>query len=188
MKILNLGCGAVRPGDPWINIDFGDHHAPAHNFINYDLRRGIPFPDNSADGIFSSHFFEHLDANEARIMMERIYHVLKPGGIVCTGVPNASYFRKVYAEDNRANSMRLFGEPIPDGDPVPTNLRRALYFHEHRQTFTEDSLWCLYAVSGFDPNTIKLCSMGHTLGDVIRVNFSAIVNRIPFTLFMEASK
>src|SRR5215467_11114035 len=53
---LNLACGHIAKAD-WVNVDlFG----PAAD-VRVDLRRPFPFPDNSADYIYTQHFFEHLE-------------------------------------------------------------------------------------------------------------------------------
>lgn len=191
MKLLNIGCGHVRPGEPWINLDNwegggGDPGEP--NFVFHDLRNKMPFGDNEFDGIFANHLFEHLDALKARECFEDCYRILVPGGLLCVGVPNASYHRQVWPEDTRENSMRLFGEEIPPGDPVTNNLRRALFFHEHRQIFTEDSLWCHFVVSGFPAQSVKLFDATAHQPDWRRGNFKTIANRIQYTLLMEGEK
>jgi len=49
--------------------------------IIHDLTK-VPFPfkDESIDGIFSSHFVEHLDGFERAKFMDECYRILKPGG------------------------------------------------------------------------------------------------------------
>lgn len=191
MQLLNIGCGGTRPGAPWINIDNwegGGGNPNEPNFVNHDCRNPLPFNDNSFDGAFASHLFEHLDAQAAKKLMEEVRRILVPGGLLCVGVPNGSYHRKVWMEDTRENSPRLFGEPIPDGDPVTNNLRRACFFHEHKQVFTEDSLWCHFVVAGFPSEGVQMFDPTVHQPDFRRGNFATICNRIPFTLFMEARK
>jgi len=191
MKLLNIGCGDTRPGPPWINIDNwegGGGCLNEPNFIFHDCRNPLPFEDNSFDGAFASHLFEHLDAQAAKKLMEEVNRILIPGGLLCVGVPNGSYHRKVWPEDTRDQSPRLFGEEIPPGDPVTNNLRRACFFHEHKQVFTEDSLWCHFVVSGFPSQHVKLFNPLEWQPDERRGNFATICNRIPFTLFMEGVK
>jgi len=72
---LNLGCGYLIEKDS-IGIDIKD----CGQDIVWDIRDGIPFPDNSADIVCSSHFIEHLSDDESYDLFLDIYRVLKVGG------------------------------------------------------------------------------------------------------------
>jgi SAM-dependent methyltransferase len=58
------------------------------NIVCHDLRQGIPYPDNSADVVYHSHIFEHLDRAYAGGFLLEIKRVLKPGGIHRIVVPD----------------------------------------------------------------------------------------------------
>lgn len=161
MKLLNLGCGYNRLPDPFVNIDSLKSQfkkgSPERqqlddtpNYVEADLRKGIPFPDNSINGILASHFMEHLDCQEAAKMMKECYRVLMPHGIMVASVPDTSYFRKVHSEDTKENSGRLFGEQMDEGNPEKSFFDCALFFNEHKQVLTEDSLWALFTRGGFE--------------------------------------
>lgn len=177
--LLNFGCGGVRPAG-WMNLDGqGVAAGEDDHFIQHDLARPMPLPPDYLDGAASCHVVEHFDQQESLALFRDLWRVLKPGGWLCVGVPNASYFRQVWPEDTRANSMALFGEAIPDGDPVLCNLIRALFFHEHKQMFTEDSLWCLFTAAGFENMSVVDGAMHQA---------APCFNRHKFTLFMEGVK
>src|SRR3954470_4923361 len=53
---LNLACG-YRPKEGWVNIDLFGPIAD----LRLDLRRPLPFTDNSASYVYVEHFFEHLE-------------------------------------------------------------------------------------------------------------------------------
>jgi len=72
---INLGCGYLIEEDS-IGIDIKD----CGQDIVWDIKQGIPFPDNSVDIVCSSHFIEHLDDNETHDLFMDIYRVLKVGG------------------------------------------------------------------------------------------------------------
>jgi len=79
--ILDLGCGKNRtPGTVGIDIS-RDSDAD----IYHDLNDGIPFEDNSVDGIIARHWLEH--ANDFDFMMREIYRTLKLGTWVEIEVP-----------------------------------------------------------------------------------------------------
>lgn len=99
--MLNLGCGE-RTHPAWINIDLSRKLAikglwlirlflrdpVPKNFVNHDLRHGIPYADGVADVAYASHVLEHLKQKDALSFLKEIYRVLKPGGLIRIVVPD----------------------------------------------------------------------------------------------------
>ena len=197
MILLNLGCGATRPSLPWINIDTlveylsGPEWAGRSsgaleqlsketNYINMDFTKSpLPFDACSVDAIYSSHCLEHLDCHQALALLKECYRVLKVGGVVRIGVPDASIFRKNFLEDKPGNTPGLYGET---GNPVDSFINFALFYNEHKQIFTEDSLWCHFASAEFRDITRSSFKSSRFNG------LADHDNRESFTLFMEGVK
>lgn len=93
--ILDLGCGQskisldgllstpiLQPGDNGnVTIKGVDFVQCDGVDIVHDLTKfPYPFKDGSVDGIFSSHFVEHLDGFERAKFMDECYRILKAGG------------------------------------------------------------------------------------------------------------
>jgi len=99
---LNLGCGAdVMPG--WVNISTdGGGSESRPDFYKFDLRRGIPLPEESVSFIYSSHFFEHLTNGEGQGLMRESYRVLTPGGIFRMALPTTHKLFDYYLRDDRS--------------------------------------------------------------------------------------
>jgi len=72
---LNLGCGGQRIDD-YIGIDIRD----IGQKMIWDIRDGLPFPDNSVDEVYSCHFIEHLTEDESIELFHEIYRVLRVRG------------------------------------------------------------------------------------------------------------
>lgn len=90
---LNLRNGAVSKKG-FINIDLftGD--------LTLDLRRGLPFENESLSLILSEHCFEHFDYPEPILFLLReCYRVLMPGGQLLSSVPDTEWPLKDYAKD-----------------------------------------------------------------------------------------
>lgn len=91
--LVNIGAGhAGKSG--WVNIDGFAHHG-----INcrYDARKRLPFSDSSVKGIFTEHFFEHIDyTEEAPLFLDECYRVLINGGVIRIIVPDAEKYLNAY--------------------------------------------------------------------------------------------
>lgn len=87
---LHLGCGTnIWPG--WINIDRQvPPDPPAFGFSQGDIAAGpLPVPSASVDYVFSEDFLEHLPPDRRVAVMNEIWRVLVPGGVMEHYVPNA---------------------------------------------------------------------------------------------------
>ena len=89
---LEIGAGEKKGTDGWTTLD-NSHKCD----LVWDLRNGIPFPDNSIEKIYSSHLFEHLHYPEIEILLTECKRVLKTGGIFSICVPNARLFIDAYS-------------------------------------------------------------------------------------------
>jgi len=90
---LHIGCGA-KLKEGWINIDLNKKAD-----ITLDLRRSLPFPNNSCSIIYSEHFLEHLEcAHQVESFLEEAYRILKSGGIFSAGVPDTEWPLRAYLE------------------------------------------------------------------------------------------
>lgn len=131
--VLNLGCG-YRTSPRCTNIDWspairlqtsrlGRRVAPylagrdrwaefeqrAGEVMCHDLRRGIPFPDDSADVVYHSHVLEHLDRDVVPGFLAEVRRVLKPGGIHRIVVPDLELQARAYL----ASLEKALDDPAP---------------------------------------------------------------------------
>lgn len=196
MQILNLGCGAVRPGEPFTNVDslrqilhVGTPERAQldsePNYVEADLRDRLPFAHSQFNGVLASHVLEHFDAISGVSVLRECHRVLCPGGCLLVSVPDASYHRSVYPRDCKRNCMELFGEAMPQSEPKKTFLDYALFFSDHRMVFTEDSLWAILVQGGFQ--AIRRISAMECAGekDSVMAMFPYL-NRRKFSLVMVA--
>ena len=82
MAKLNLGCGTdVRKG--YVNVDIIKRDGVD---VVHDLNKfPYPFPKNHFEEIHASHLLEHVD--DVLKVMEELYRILKPNGILTAIVP-----------------------------------------------------------------------------------------------------
>jgi SAM-dependent methyltransferase len=202
MSILNLGCGAVRPGPPFINADnlrtqliVGTPERTnldrEMNYLETTLPATLPFNDGHFDGILCGHVIEHFDCMDSVKILDECHRLLAPGGLLVVSVPDADYFLKVHDRDNRANAIELFGEPInPTEWWFNSFLEYGLFFGQHKQIITEGTLRCLLIRAGFWSGDI------FQLKDYLKIRehplpmslIEPIMNRRKFSLELCATK
>ncbi|HEO64586.1 MAG TPA: methyltransferase domain-containing protein, partial [Spirochaetes bacterium] len=96
LRLLNLACGAkVSTVGDWINIDFS---SPYKDVINMDILKGLHFPDNRFDAVYTAQFVEHLTIKEAESVLVEILRVLKPGGILRIVTPDMEELAQSYLQ------------------------------------------------------------------------------------------
>lgn len=67
--------------------------------IHHDIRKGLPFENNSVDYIYTSHFLEHVKKNEAIRIMEECHRILKPQGWIRIVVPDFKLLANKYIKN-----------------------------------------------------------------------------------------
>jgi predicted SAM-dependent methyltransferase len=133
---VQLGCGfSALPG--WVNIDLLGPRADLY----WDLRRGIPYPDNSVDVIFHEHVLEHLPYRIGLPLTIECLRVLKPGGVLRVVVPNPN----MVIDDYLAGDPRLV-EHYPTPMMAVTDLFSG---YGHVAMYDADTLIALILAAGF---------------------------------------
>lgn len=88
---IDLGCGDHCPAG-YVGIDFKEHNQA----IYWDVRDGIPLPDNSVTNIHTSHFVEHLTDSELANLWVEILRVCQLGAVIDIRCPHSSSVEACY--------------------------------------------------------------------------------------------
>jgi len=91
MIIIELGCGREKEYPNSIGVDINPDLGAD---VVCDVERGLPFKDNYADMITSSHFMEHV--RDFGFLMREIHRVLKDGGKLRMILPYHSNHRSYF--------------------------------------------------------------------------------------------
>ena len=76
----------------------------SNNIFIHDLRKGIPYRNNSVDAVYHSHVLEHIDRSNVKEFLFEIFRVLKPNGIQRIVVPDFYLLCKSYINNyNKCN-------------------------------------------------------------------------------------
>ena len=104
---LHLGCG-----DDYIqglvNID-GNFRRRAELWL--DLRNNLPFRDDSATLIYSSHMLEHLYPEQALALLREARRVLAPAGVFRLAVPSFEHGLEIVSGRASSEWPRSFASP-----------------------------------------------------------------------------
>jgi predicted SAM-dependent methyltransferase len=176
MLRLNLGCGLTAPPD-WVNIDgspslildrawpvkralhaigvLDDAHMARwpRNVRRLDLRRPLPYPDQSADAVYSSHTLEHLYLAQAQALLGECRRVLRPGGILRLALPDAEMWMSEYAQGVGDPPGAHFNERLnayPSVAPTVVQVVRGVFGNSrHRWQPTFDLVSTMLVDAGF---------------------------------------
>ncbi len=90
-RYLNIGCGKAFSAE-WTNVDLYPN-----DYVDFhDLRKSLPFPDDSFDAVYSSHVLEHFSPSQGEQMLRDVYRVLKAGGVCRIVVPDLEEICRCY--------------------------------------------------------------------------------------------
>jgi predicted SAM-dependent methyltransferase len=90
--LLHIGCGTIYK-DGWVNVDLAGTRVD----LPWDLADPLPFPPGSVDAIFHEHLLEHLTYAQGVELHRRCLQLLRPGGVLRIGVPDAGAALQAYA-------------------------------------------------------------------------------------------
>ena len=96
-------------------------------FVFHDLARSVPFPDQSVDVVYSSHFLEHLLRKDALQLLRESWRVLKPGGVIRVAVPDLSHALDLYAAGQKAAMLANYFFV----DDLESTLARHKYMYDY---------------------------------------------------------
>lgn len=133
---LHIGCGTLYK-DGWVNIDLAGTRVD----MPWNLAKPLPFPAQSVDAIFHEHLLEHLTYTEGIELHRRCLTLLKPGGILRIGVPDAGTALHAYAM-----------APSGEAGPFPTAMARVAsltYDSGHKSIYDAETLELSCMAAGF---------------------------------------
>jgi SAM-dependent methyltransferase len=86
MIYIDLGCGSKKK-DGYLGVDITQLDGVD---IVCDISKGLPFEDNSIDGVYSNFLFEHV--NDVIFLFQELYRVCRAGTFIEFIVPSAQSF------------------------------------------------------------------------------------------------
>src|SRR3954454_6326461 len=138
---LHLGSGNEHKNG-WAHVDLSGYPVEAA----WNLARPLPLRDGSAEGVFHEHLLEHLTLEEGLRFCRECHRLLRQGGVLRIGVPDAGAAARSYVEGSGA-----FLERVRPGRPTAMlALQELFYYPGHRTMYDFETLALLFRAAGFD--------------------------------------
>lgn len=153
--LVSIGSGrTVAPG--WIGIDL-KKSKPPHHVFRCDLRKRLPFPDASVDGILAEHVLEHFCADDLPAMLTEMRRVLRPGAPLRIVCPDADIVAALLSgqHSSRVRDQIGFDTRVHGWDPGEPLLnwrianRLTYQFGQHQVLLTAGTTAALLEAAGF---------------------------------------
>jgi len=142
---LEIGAGDKKGKNGWITIDTAKNCD-----ISHDLRKGLPFPDETISKVYSSHFFEHLSFNEGQNFLDECLRVLIPNGVFSICVPNAKIYIEAYVNSGLDEEKFITYKPAYNNTTKIDYLNYIAYMNgHHKYMFDEENLIHILKAKGF---------------------------------------
>ena len=146
---IHLGSGDVLK-QGWINVDLVGHRTE----LVWNLRQKLPFGAGTVDAIFHEHLLEHVAVQDGFRLLCDSHRVLKPGGVLRIGVPDAEEYARSYVAGGEGFIAR-----VRPGRPTPLlALIEAFYSWGHKAMYDFATLELMLRSSGF--STVERSAFG----------------------------
>lgn len=148
-KPIKLELGTIKKREgmrDWTTIDLINDAD-----ICLNLLKPIPFPSNSVDSIYSSHFLEHFSYPKMINLLKECNRILKPGGVFSVCVPNARLYVDFYINPQKCDIDKYCGyKPAYHNISSIDFLNYIAYMDSlHKHMFDEDNLVAILRIAGF---------------------------------------
>lgn len=140
-----------------------------------DIVKGLPLPERSCVGLYSSHVLEHLALDDFRIALKHSFALLQPGGIFRLVVPDIEVLARTYLESDAPEACETFIRATSLGRVTRPRgaiglIKNFLANNEHLWMWDFKSLKRELSTAGFDE--IRRCAPG----DSADPNFKHVEN------------
>lgn len=142
---IELGSGSKKGKDGWTTVDqYGAD-------IIWDLRRGIPLPNETIDKIYSSHLLEHIPYQQLIPFLRECRRVMKSDAEFSVCVPNFRLYVDAYKNKTLFSSRDTWYQPgiIDTGSSIDQLNYLAYMLDEHKYMFDEENLINTLTQAGF---------------------------------------
>ncbi len=224
---VNLGCGQ-RWKEDWVNIDWSWNarirkHPIARIFVPFlyktglidvsinwppnlllhDLRKKLPFENETVDCIYTGHVIEHLKRYECIGCLQECFRILRKGGVLRIVTPDLRLLASKYVERDRSFLFDKYQWQLSKTDCFADRFLTAAYWKDkeprglgekikskhfsdpyHQWLYDFESLSSILRNIGFQ--SIEECKFGE--GKTLDIKIIEGYAPAPESLYIEAKK
>jgi len=147
----------------------------------HNVKKGLPFADQSVRYIYSSHTFEHFTWEDSVLIAKECFRVLQTGGVIRIVVPDLGLIAREYLQDQDPLASHRFLSRLSLGHTVHDLIHPGA---NHSQMFDEGSLVHLLRQTGFAQTGVSRF-MDSRIPDIGDIELAA---RKQGSLYVEAVK
>jgi predicted SAM-dependent methyltransferase len=143
-KKLHLACGKnVITG--WSNLDI----EARSNVVQVDLTQPLPVASDSVEQVYSEHFIEHIERDDALALLKEVHRSLCSGGMVRLSTPDLD----VLVEHFRSDELDYWADVHWKPSSACRLLNEGMHWWGHRFLYNESELRKLLQEAGFSQIT-----------------------------------
>jgi predicted SAM-dependent methyltransferase len=138
---IHPGCQNVRK-EGWVNVDLAGYPVE----LRWNLLRPLPFAAGTVDAVFHEHLLEHFSLSDGFHLARDWHRVLKPGGVLRIGVPDAGTYVSSYAEGDGETLKAL----RPEAATKLLAVSALFYWPHHRTMYDFETMQLVLVAAGFE--------------------------------------
>ncbi len=127
---IHLGSGEVNL-QGWVNIDarkFKHTHLVSNGF---QLDK---FKDSSVSEVYFCHVLEHFSFKDSEELLNRIYKILEPGGVIRVSVPDIKKLIDIYIEQKKIDTIK---RAVMGGQNYENDFHKSIYDYNELKRILE---------------------------------------------------
>jgi predicted SAM-dependent methyltransferase len=124
----------------------------------FDLRVGLPFPDESVEFIYAEHVLEHFQYRDVQVLLGECKRVMKPGAVLKVSVPDARVYLDAYCKPDGFDYRVFCTFDTGLNYKFKINYVNYMFYMggHHRHMFDEESLLSTLKCVGFDGVCVRV--------------------------------
>jgi len=146
---LEIGAGISKKEDMLtVDLDLRSDYP-------FDLRVGLPFPDESIDFIYAEHVLEHFQHMDVKMLLGECKRVMKPGAVLKVSVPDARIYLNAYCNPDGFDHRKFCRFNAGLDYQLRINYLNYIFYMDghHHHMFDEESL--LYTLESVGFETVR---------------------------------
>lgn len=134
-------------------------------YLQHDQTTPLPLEDGSVEWVFSEHFIEHIQPEQAIAWLAELYRVMRPGAIARISTPDLALYAQGYVEGDqhfyevhrqRLRAMGMKNPPISKA----WMMNQIFRYYGHQWLYDYEEVVAIASRAGFHATSIQRVAFG----------------------------